>query len=865
MPDFSPENSLTESELPIRSRWKAAGKFFRDGDTGETVFVKAVTWGPFPPDQQPDLDAELHRVRHQLGANALRVYEVPDRDFLDRCAALGLRVFVGFPWSHHVDFIYDHRLYWDEKERFRRAVAEFRDHPAIAGWFVANEIPATLVRWMDPKKVNRALEGFLEAGREADPEALFSYANYPSTEYLCPRGQDFVSFNIYLENRDNYARYLRRIQHLAGDLPLLIAEFGLDSKAHGDEAQAETMAWHLEETARAGAAGTTLFAWSDRWFRGGETIDGWDFGLTRRDGSAKPALTRVAETWRDWHSPADALKSLDFPRPKMSIVVCSYKGARLLEPCLASFQKLDYPDFEVVVVNDGGDAEVAAVAEKFTAVRLINQEPHAGLSAARNRGARESTGEVIVYTDDDCEADPDWLTWLAYAFSKDDLAAAGGPNIPPPPDTRVKAMVAAAPGGPAHVLLNDVEAEHLPGCNLAVRRDAFDAIGGFDEQFWTAGDDVDFCWRLIEAGHRIGFHPAAMVWHHRRFTIKAYLKQQLGYGRAEAMLMPLYPERFGLRGGARWKGRVYLESPAARLATSGSRIYHGPRGYAPFQALYGDGSSHSPWNLLLDWTWVAVAVALFLINCFSGLAIPGMVGLGMLMATAYRALTLANRASIQPTKFEGKSTRIVIAFLALLQGPLRSWKRFHGVFHRPTKQDAERSGIAEKTETDLCRDDRKVLKPPFQLRSWTDRFWSTGDTDHHALLDQLRAMAAEDGIALSPSCQWGESDLELKTRFGWIVSLSSITEYHSKDYWLTRIRIRYFPTKKAAIFAMADLLLTAFFLLLFLILDNYLLLIPAVLAAVALLFVDPRRFGIALEKTIGESADSIGLNKVTQD
>ncbi|MCB1232247.1 MAG: glycosyltransferase, partial [Verrucomicrobiae bacterium] len=541
MPDPVPKITSTDRDATIRSRWKAAGKFFRDGETGETVFVKAVTWGPFPPDQKPDPDSELRRVRDELGANALRVYEVPEREFLDRCAAIGLRVFIGFPWPHHVDFIADHRLFRDEKERFRRTVAEHRGHPAIAGWFVANEIPAPLARWMGPRNVNRALEAFLDAGREADPEALFSYANYPSTEYLCPRGQDFVSFNIYLENREDYVRYLRRLQHQAGDLPLLVAEFGLDSRAHGEEKQAETLAWHVKETALAGAAGTTLFAWSDRWYRGGETIEGWDFGLTRRDGSAKPVLARVAETWREWHGPADALKALDFPRPRMSIVVCSYRGARLLEPCLASFQKLAYPDFEVLVVNDGDDAEVAAVTAKFPEAHHVALMPHGGLSAARNLGARESTGEVIVYTDDDCEADPDWLTWLAYAFSKWDLAAAGGPNIPPPPDDRVKTMVAAAPGGPAHVLLNDVEAEHLPGCNLAVRREAFDAIGGFDEQFWTAGDDVDFCWRLIAADLRIGFHPAAMVWHHRRFTIKAYLKQQLGYGRAEAMLMPLYP------------------------------------------------------------------------------------------------------------------------------------------------------------------------------------------------------------------------------------------------------------------------------------------------------------------------------------
>lgn len=782
----SPESSPSEKSLG--SRWKAAGKFFRDGDTGGTVFVKAVTWGPFPPDESPDLEKELLRVRNQLGANAIRVYEVPDRDFLDRCASIGLRVFIGFPWSHHVDFIYDHRLFRAEKERFRRAVAEFRGHAAVAGWFVANEIPATLVRWMGPKRVSRALEAFLEAGREADPDALFSYANYPSTEYLCPRGQDFVAFNIYLENRDDYARYLRRIQHQAGDLPLLIAEFGLDSKGHGEDVQAETLAWHLEETARAGAAGTTLFAWSDRWFRGGEIIEGWDFGLTRRDGSAKPALNRVAETWRDWRGPADALAVLVFPRPKLSIVVCSYRGARLLEPCLESFRKLDYPDFEVLVINDGGDAEVAAVTARFPEVRHVALQPHAGLSAARNLGARESTGEVIVYTDDDCEADPDWLIWLAYAFSRDDLAAVGGPNIPPPPDNRVKAMVAAAPGGPAHVLLNDVEAEHLPGCNLAVRREAFGAIGGFDERFRTAGDDVDFCWRLIEAGHRTGFHPAAMVWHHRRFTVRAYLKQQLGYGRAEAMLMPLYPERFGLRGGARWKGRVYLESPAARLATGGALIYHGPRGHAPFQALYGDGSSHSPWNVMLDWTWVAVACVLGIIGVIGSLAITGNLGGAMMLGSMLRACHVAGRATVRPQRADGCRVRVGIGLLTLMQGPLRSYRRAFGLVKMTgEKESSPIPPVQRRSETGEV-----IASEVGAVFVWPDSewaFWSENGADREAWLNGISANLHKRGIATVNAPDVSRYDLLVGTRKRWRFALAAVTEYHGAGRCLTRVRM----------------------------------------------------------------------------
>jgi GT2 family glycosyltransferase len=781
--------STTPSESvvagPVRSRWRAAGKFFRDGDSGETVFVKAVTWGPFPPGEMPDPEREMRRVRDDLGANALRVYEVPDRAFLDCCAGIGLRVFVGFPWTQHVDFIHEYRILRDETERFRRVVSEHRGHPAIAGWFVANEIPSTLVRWMGPRAVNRALEDLIRAGRDADPEALFSYANYPSTEYLCPRGQDFIAFNVYLENRDDYARYLRRLQHQAGDLPLMIAEFGLDAGAHGEDRQAAALVWHLEETARVGAAGTTLFAWSDLWYRGGETIDGWDFGLTRRDGSAKPAVARVAETWRDWKSPADALGSLGFPRPRVSVVVCTYRGARLLGACLASLRRLRYPDYEVIVVNDGGDAAVAAVAEGFPEVRHLNLAPHGGLSAARNLGARAATGEIVAYTDDDCEADPDWLTWLAWAFAGNDLTAAGGPNIPPPPESRTRAIVAAAPGGPAHVLLNDVEAEHLPGCNLAVRREAIEAVGGFDERFWSAGDDVDFCWRLIAAGHRIGFHPAAMVWHHRRFTVKAYLKQQFGYGRAEAMLMPLYPGRFGLRGGARWRGRVYLEGPAARLATSGARIYHGHRGLAPYQALYGEGSSHSTAALMLDWTWIGTAALLIGLGGIFGLRITGFSGAAMLVASAARAWLVAGRADIFPP-YQSRLARIGVALLALIQGPVRSARRSFGLIDRRREEKAvpQPSGTVATT--------RGMLDWYLPERRFA--FWGEKGLDGEDWVRCFESRCRSRGWSLTAPPADSRHDVEIGPWRGWRSRLAAVSEYHGNDRILIRVGVRHAPT-----------------------------------------------------------------------
>jgi len=209
------------------------------------------------------------------------------------------------------------------------------------------------------------------------------------------------------------------------------------------------------------------------------------------------------------------------------------------------------------------------------------------LSAARNAGAAAASGRVLAFTDDDCEPDPEWVARLRRAFAACDgtFAAIGGPNLPPPPHDAAAAVVAAAPGAPSHVMIDDVEAEHLPGCNLAVTREAFGRIGGFDARFHTAGDDVDFCWRLRDAGLRLGFAPGAFVWHRRRASITGFLRQQSGYGRAEAMLMRKHPDRFTARGHTRWLGFVYGGGPV-RVAGR-AVIYHGGMGTAGYQGLHG--------------------------------------------------------------------------------------------------------------------------------------------------------------------------------------------------------------------------------------------------------------------------------------
>ena len=410
------------------------------------------------------------------------------------------------------------------------------------------------MRWHGAAKVEKFLGQLAAIVREEDPEGMVTYANYPSTEYLRLPFLDFLSVNLYLHDEKAFRSYLKRLQNVAGELPLVLSEFGMDSIRHSEEHVAETLSWQLRAAFELGVSGTMVFAWTDEWFTGGHLIDDWAFGLVTDDRKPKPAYQAVSDVYRQ------KLPMLPREVPSISVVVCAYNAASTMDDCLASFAKVTYPDFEVIVVDDGSTDETGAISDHYASIapyiHVIHQ-PNLGLSAARNVGLNASRGQIVAYTDSDCSVDPHWLHYMAWAFTDPRFIAVGGPNLAPPEDNRTAACVAVSPGAPTHVLLTDEIAEHVPGCNMAYRKEYLAGIGGFDATYRAAGDDVDVCWRLQNEGHIIGFSAAMTVWHHRRNTVSAYLKQQKGYGRAEALLLPKHKDRFNMLGNSRWAGRIY--------------------------------------------------------------------------------------------------------------------------------------------------------------------------------------------------------------------------------------------------------------------------------------------------------------------
>jgi O-antigen biosynthesis protein len=581
------------------------GKFIFVGDT--KMYLRGVTYGTFSVDAHGTMydQAMVERDFAQMAANGIntvRLYTVPPIWLLDAAQRHGLYVMVGLAWEQHIAFL-DSRRIASIEARIGEQVRSCAGHPAILCYAIGNEIPASMVRWYGHRRMEQFLARLYRAVKAGDRGSLVTYVNYPSTEYLDLPFIDFVCFNVFLEAQAPFDAYLARLQNIAGDRPLVLGELGLDSRGYGETSQANALDWQVRGAFASGCAGAFVFAWTDEWSRGGATIEDWDFGLTKRDRQPKPALAAVRDAFANVPFPAD------LPWPRISVVVCSYNGARTIGGCLVGLAKLDYPNYEVIVVNDGSTDQTGTIAQQYP-VRLITTGQQ-GLSNARNLGMELSTGEIVAYLDDDACPDPHWLTYLAATFMSTSYACVGGPNIAPPGDGTLADCIDNAPGNPTHILLSDGEAEHIPGCNMAFRKTCLQEIGGFDPYYRVAGDDVDVCWRLQQHGWTLGFSPAAMVWHHRRYSLKSFWKQQYGYGKAEALLERKWPERYSGIGYLSWSGRLYGKGQARSLSWRRGHIHHGVWGAGLFQSLYEPASGMlSSLPLMSEWYLLVIALAL---------------------------------------------------------------------------------------------------------------------------------------------------------------------------------------------------------------------------------------------------------------
>lgn len=222
---------------------------------------------------------------------------------------------------------------------------------------------------------------------------------------------------------------------------------------------------------------------------------------------------------------------------QFSIVIPTYNRPERLLQCLQSITRLDFPTdlFEVVVVDDGSEPSLDSVVTLFEAnlpLRFIRQS-NAGPAHARNTGAAAASGEYLVFTDDDCQLDSNWLAALSEAIVSTPNALIGGHTVNSL-STNLYSAASQILIDYLYYYFNQVRGEitFFASNNFAVPRSLFHEAGGFDTSFpLAAGEDREFCDRWLQRGFSMAYCSEMIVYHAHYLSFRRFWKQHFNYGR----------------------------------------------------------------------------------------------------------------------------------------------------------------------------------------------------------------------------------------------------------------------------------------------------------------------------------------------
>lgn len=228
---------------------------------------------------------------------------------------------------------------------------------------------------------------------------------------------------------------------------------------------------------------------------------------------------------------------------KFSVIVPAFNAEITLPTCLEALGQQSVPkkDYEVIVVDDGSADDTSKIARQFN-VKCIYQT-NRGPAAARNKGANEAEGDIILFADADCVADRRWLHQMVLPF--EDLEVVGVKGAYKTRQHQLTARFAQAEFEDRYDFLKrHASIDMVDTYSAAFRKRIFKEMGGFDESFPVANnEDTDFSYRLVAAGHKLVFNPRAFVYHTHPDTFVKYLKLKFGRGYWRMVVYRRYPDK----------------------------------------------------------------------------------------------------------------------------------------------------------------------------------------------------------------------------------------------------------------------------------------------------------------------------------
>lgn len=260
---------------------------------------------------------------------------------------------------------------------------------------------------------------------------------------------------------------------------------------------------------------------------------------------------------------------------EFSVIIAVRNEHQYIKQCIQSIFNQDYKgSYEIIVVdgmsNDGTDELLKKLQKKYK-FKLL-QNPVLNAAAGRNTGINDSKGEYSAFIDGDAIADPDWLSQIKKTFEKnDDVAGVGGPDLLPKDSSNRSKMIGQIMSSPVarggklnpstqHSLMDEEKfVDHIPTCNLCLKKEIFEKVGMFDEKF-VKGQDLELNHRIRKKGFKLLYSPHVKVVHHRKHNVKDFASQIYKWAKAKVAII----KKHGMNG---FVSHVYLWPVYFILAT----------------------------------------------------------------------------------------------------------------------------------------------------------------------------------------------------------------------------------------------------------------------------------------------------------
>ncbi|MEK6905234.1 MAG: glycosyltransferase [Nanoarchaeota archaeon] len=252
-------------------------------------------------------------------------------------------------------------------------------------------------------------------------------------------------------------------------------------------------------------------------------------------------------------------KIINYPKnklPLISIIISAYNEERTLRQCLDSLLVLEYPNYEIIMVNDASKDNTLAILQEYQKkskeIKIVTYLTNKGVPGARNEGMKAAKGELFVFTDADATFPKEWPLKLIEPFmANQKIGATGGRDIAPPNqpliqrciDYTLTSFIGTAGLRGAKVRLAKYA---VTGCNFAVRREVVRKVGMHNEKIRWRGEEKEWCQRIREAGYDIIFVPGSCILHYRRISLKSFWTQTYKSGKARFDIIKVAPGSFQL-------------------------------------------------------------------------------------------------------------------------------------------------------------------------------------------------------------------------------------------------------------------------------------------------------------------------------